>query len=222
MNRRSFLKSYTPSQPCPPSASRGPGFYTNAVLRTHEGKQVRFYDDLIKDKHVVINFMYADCEGSCPVSTANLVRVHQRLKNRIGRDIFMYSMTVKPEHDTPAVLKEYAKMHGVKDGWLFLTGRPDEVRTIWSRLGYRHPSLDLNPVAHTRMVRVINDRLNRWVMCSSLASVETISQVVLWGSPIKPLKVRRRENAIEQAKIDKLLKAGAPLPTWISSLGEEE
>jgi hypothetical protein len=57
---------------------------------------------------------------------------------------------------------------------------------------------------------------------SSLASVETISQVVLWGSPIKPLKVRRRENAIEQAKIDKLLKAGAPLPTWISSLGEEE
>jgi protein SCO1/2 len=221
VNRRSFLTNYGSSQPCSASATRGPAFYTNAVLRTHEGKRVKFYDDLIKDKHVVINFMYADCQGSCPASTANLVRVHERLKSRIGRDIFMYSMTVKPEHDTPAVLKEYAKMHGVKDGWLFLTGRPDELRAIWSRLGYRHPALDQNATAHTRMVRVINDRLNRWIMCSSLASVETIVQVIRWGDPIKPLDVRRRENLIEQARIDKITKAGGTLPTWLDMLREE-
>jgi protein SCO1/2 len=37
--------------------------FPNTVLRTHEGRDVRFYDDLIKDKIVLINFMYTNCQG---------------------------------------------------------------------------------------------------------------------------------------------------------------
>jgi protein SCO1/2 len=66
-------------------------------LRTHEGKEVRFYDDLIHGKHVVINMMYADCQGLCPPMTANLVKVQQMLNDRVGKDIFIYSITLQPE-----------------------------------------------------------------------------------------------------------------------------
>src|SRR3954452_10233507 len=79
-------------------------YFPNFELTTHEGKKVRFYDDLIKDKIVVINFMYAQCEGICVPVTQNLKRVQNLLGKRVGRDIFMYSITLKPDEDTPEKL----------------------------------------------------------------------------------------------------------------------
>src|SRR3989449_3130277 len=76
------------------------GYFPNVLLRTHENKTVRFYDDLVKGKIVLINFMYAKCEGLCPRQTANLVQVQQALGKHVGRDIFMYSITLKPEQDS--------------------------------------------------------------------------------------------------------------------------
>src|ERR1043165_6126352 len=78
--------------------------FPNVALTTHEGKKVKFYDDLLKDKIVIINFMYVKCEGTCPGTTANLVKVQKLLGNRVGKDIFMYSITLKPEEDTPETL----------------------------------------------------------------------------------------------------------------------
>src|SRR4030095_1683793 len=83
-------------------------YFPNFELITHEGKKVHVYDDLIKDKIVVINFMYVKCEGICMPITTNLKRVQKLLGDHIGRDIFMYSITLKPEEDTPARLKQYA------------------------------------------------------------------------------------------------------------------
>src|SRR6266849_3390359 len=61
-------------------------YFPNLILTTHEGKKVRFYDDLLKDKIVIINFMYATCAGVCPGVTANLVKVQEALGDRVGRD----------------------------------------------------------------------------------------------------------------------------------------
>src|SRR5919106_3390667 len=82
-------------------------YFPNFELTTHASKKVHFYDDLIKDKIVVINFMYAQCEGICVPITRNLKRVQNLLGRRVGRDIFMYSITLKPEDDTPDKLKHY-------------------------------------------------------------------------------------------------------------------
>ncbi len=82
-------------------------YLPNVAPTTHEGRRVRFYDDLIKDKIVVINFMYTRCaDGTCPVTTANLVQVQRLLKDRVGRDIFFYSLTLPPEHDPPPRARE--------------------------------------------------------------------------------------------------------------------
>jgi len=82
------------------------GYFPNVLLRTHENQQVRFYDDLIRGKCVMITMLYASCEGICPRMTSNLARVQQLLGERVGRDIFMYSLTLKPQQDMPEVLKE--------------------------------------------------------------------------------------------------------------------
>src|SRR5882724_10157848 len=101
MNRRELLTCKLADKPVK-AGPWGPEFYTNAVLRTHENKPVRFYDDLIKGKISLINFMYTNCAKWCPRSTAKLAKVQKMLGDRVGRDIFMYSISLKPWEDDPA------------------------------------------------------------------------------------------------------------------------
>ena len=163
--------------PVPLAARRsGPEYFGNATLTTHEGKTVRFYDDLIRGKVVMFNMMYAQCDGICPTMTDNLVRVQQLLGPRVGRDVFMYSMTLQPEQDSPQDLKIYAAVHGVKPGWLFLTGRPEDLRLIRYRLGFYDPDpvIDGNKATHTGAVRIGNDAYERWAMAPALTGPEHI------------------------------------------------
>jgi len=102
----------------------GEGYIPNLPVVTHEGKTLRFYDDLIKGKIVLINFIYTSCQDVCPIATARLAQVEEKLGDKVGRDFFFISMTVDPEHDTPERLNEYAKAFGAGPGWLFVTGKP--------------------------------------------------------------------------------------------------
>jgi cytochrome oxidase Cu insertion factor (SCO1/SenC/PrrC family) len=94
---------------------------SNVELITQDGKKVRFYDGLVKDKRVVIQFMFTRCKDICPVITHHLVEVQQMLDGRVGRDIFFYSISLSPEEDSPRDLKAFAKKHGTGPGWTFLT-----------------------------------------------------------------------------------------------------
>src|SRR5215510_7619186 len=127
----------------------------NVQLLTQHGKKVRFYDDLVKNKKVVINFMYTNCEKQCPVVTANLVRVQRLLHDRAGRDIFFYSITLKPEEDTPKALRRYATMHQTGPGWLFLTGKAEDIEVLRRALGFQwsDPVRDAQKASHLSMVR---------------------------------------------------------------------
>lgn len=165
-------------------------YFPNFELTTHEGKRVHFYDDLIKDKIVVINFMYAQCQGICPGITANLLRVQKILGERIGRDIFMYSITLKPEEDSPEALHHYVEMHKVKPGWLFLTGKPDEIDVLRRRLGFSdtNPKLDQDKSNHIGMVRYGNEQRQWWAMCPGQANPEWIVNSILWMDGPKRVK----------------------------------
>src|SRR6267154_4135366 len=89
------------------ASASGPGaqYFTNTPLITQDGKTVRFYDDLIKGKSVVINFIYTQCGDSCPLETAKLAQVQKLLGDRVGKDIFFYSISIDPKRDTPQKLK---------------------------------------------------------------------------------------------------------------------
>lgn len=160
--------------------------FPNVTLTTHEGKQVKFYDDLLKDKIVIINFMYVKCEGTCPGTTANLAKVQKLLGNRIGKDIFMYSITLKPEEDTPKVLNAYAKAYKVGPGWQFLTGDPKDIELLRQKLGFidRDPVRDANKSNHITMLRWGNEPNTLWAGCpASLAPTKIVKEISLVDWP---------------------------------------
>ena len=174
-------------------------YFPNFELTTHEGKKVHFYDDLIKDKIVVINFMYVKCQGVCMPVTMNLKKVQNLLGDRMGRDIFMYSITLKPEEDTPQELKRYVRAHKIKRGWTFLTGKPDEINTLRRSLGFKDAKvkLDRDLTNHTGMVKYGNEAHQWWAMFPGEANAPWIVECILWmdGPNAKPrLHAKQKET----------------------------
>lgn len=152
----------------------------NVELITQDNKKVHFYTDLVKDKRVVIQFMFARCKDICPVITHHLAEVQSLLKGRVGRDIFFYSITLSPEEDTPRDLKAFAKKHGVGPGWTFLTGKPDDILLLRKSLGffYKNPKEDADRNNHSGMVLVGTEPLMRWAMCQGGAKPDWIATVI--------------------------------------------
>jgi protein SCO1 len=119
----------------------GKDYVPNVPVVTHDGRTLNFYDDLIKDKIVVLSFIYASCKDICPLATARLGEAQDKLGDRLGRDIFFYSISIEPERDTPQRLKQYADAFHAGPGWLFLTGLPEDIQEIRYKFGDRRPEL---------------------------------------------------------------------------------
>ena len=66
----------------------GEGYMPNLPVVTQDGKTLQFYDDVIKGKMVVISFIYTNCPDICPLATARLAQVEDKLGDVAGRDIF--------------------------------------------------------------------------------------------------------------------------------------
>ena len=145
-----------------------------------DGGRFRFYDDLVKDKVVTLNFFYALCGNSCPLIMSNLRNVQEMLGDRVGRDIFMYSITLQPELETPAILKDYAQIWEVRPGWRFLTGEPAEIERLRRAMGFASDDPDYDRVLdnHTGILRYGNDRLDRWAGVPGLARPAWIAKAV--------------------------------------------
>jgi protein SCO1/2 len=143
---------------------------------------VRFYDDVIKGKVVLIQFMYAECEKSCPMTTPNLVKVQKELKRRGATQVSMISITVDPEHDTPQVLKAYAKQYRVSPGWQFLTGKKADVDLIRRQLGVYDP--DQQKIAHMNVLTIGKEPAGRWLAMEALAKPGDIVDTVLRLDPV--------------------------------------
>jgi protein SCO1/2 len=107
--------------------------------------------------------------------------VQQALGSRVGRDIFMYSITLRPEFDTPPVLRAYAKRFGVKPGWTFLTGQPLDTEIVRRKLGFYDldPKVDADVSQHTGMLRIGDESHDRWCMVPALSSPRQIVSTIL-------------------------------------------
>jgi protein SCO1/2 len=157
-------------------------YFPDITLLTQNNKKVRFYEDLVKNKVVTLNFFYAKCEGVCPAVTANLVQVQKMLGNRVGRDLFMNSITLKPEEDDPAALKEYQKMYGMGPGWNLLTGKPADIELLRKSLGFTYPDprIDKDKSQHIGNVRYGNEPLMLWSACPGMAHAKWIAESISW------------------------------------------
>lgn len=139
----------------------GASYFPNIELVTHEGKKVHFYDDLVKDKVVAINFIYTSCPDACPMETARLVEVQKLLGDRLGKDIYFYSISIDPKHDTPEVLKEYAEKWHTAPGWTFLTGNEDDIIALRKKLGVY--DAEATRTDHSISMVIGNQKTGRWM-----------------------------------------------------------
>jgi protein SCO1 len=162
-------------------------YFPNVELVTHKNEKVRFYDDVLKDKIVILNMMYADCEGICPTLTTNLKHVQRLLEEQIDHEIFIYSMTVKPENDTPKKLAEYAEMHGLQNNshWTFLTGKLEIMDMLRHSIGFADPDpkLDQDKARHSGMIRYGNEPMALWGTCQGSGKPEWMAQEIGFAIP---------------------------------------
>ena len=139
----------------------GKNYFPNVPLTTHNGDTLYFFDDLIKDKVVAINFIYTSCPDTCPLETAKLVRVQNILGPRLGDDIFFYSISIDPDVDTPEVLKEYKERFGAK--WIFLTGKEADVTQLRKKLGLYIEEIQDGSNNHNVSMIIGNQATGQWM-----------------------------------------------------------
>lgn len=157
----------TPAQATP----WGADYFPNVVLLTQDGDKVRFFDDLIKGKVVAINFIFTGCGDSCPVETARLRQVQKLLGERVGQDIFFYSISIDPYNDTPATLKRYAQQFAIGPGWTLLTGEAADIEQLRRSLGLYIEGLENGRSKDHNLSLIIgNQATGRWMKASPFES----------------------------------------------------
>jgi protein SCO1/2 len=205
MNRRSFFANIAaaapaaaalalPAKPAQAAIVRAVGEgrknVPNVPVTSQDGRTFRFYDDLVKGKTVLINFFYADCSGICPRMTSNLAKIRAALGDRVGKDTFIYSISLKPELDSPHKLRDYAQMHGIapNSGWLLLRARRADTELLRERLGFKDsdPTLDADINQHTGILRFGSDVYDKWSGYPLLGNVELIAEMVRQLDPNAP------------------------------------
>ena len=160
------------------NAHWGANYFPNVILTTQDGTKVHFYDDVIKGKIVVIDLIYTHCVDECPLETARLAQVQKLLGDRVGKDVFFYSISIDPTRDTPKVLKAYAEKYHVGPGWTFLTGKKSDIDLISKKLGlYSDPDPN-NPDGHTPSVLVGNEPSGQWIRNSATDNARFLANMI--------------------------------------------
>jgi protein SCO1/2 len=181
--------------------SSGSSRFPNVELITQDGKKVRFYDDLIKGKVVAIELMYTTCKYNCPLETARLVQLQKLLGDRMGKDVFFYSITIEPEIDTPKVLKAYAAKYHIGPGWTFLTGKPADIKLISKKLGLDALPDVNDPDGHTPHLLIGNEATGIWMRNSALDNTKFLSmkieQLIGYGAQTVDVAAAKQAGAIK-------------------------
>lgn len=181
-------------QAAPANSRWRENYFPNVRLVTQNGKTIHFYDDLIKDKVVAINFIYTHCQDSCPVETANLKQVQKLLGDRVGNDIFFYSISIDPEDDTPQVLKEYSDKFKVGPGWTFLTGNEKDIALLREKLGlHRAGPQEENLNEHNISLIVGNEKTGQWMKRSAFDNPKVLARLL--GKTLSNFSSYRPEQA---------------------------
>ncbi len=179
----------------------GKDYFPNVELTTSKGEKLRFYDDLIKDKVVAINFIYTTCDDMCPAETARLKTVSEILGDRMGKDVFFYSITIDPDRDSIAVLDAYSKKFKIGKGWKFLTGNEEDINSLRQKMGLWIGSIDDEDRElsdHNINLVIGNQSLGRWVKRSPLENPYVIAnQMGTWLHNWK--QPRKNRNKYEDA-----------------------
>src|SRR4026207_1397966 len=80
-------------------------YFSDVELINQDGQKVRFYSDVLKNKIVVINTFFTTCKSICPPMNRNFEKIQEALGDRLGKEVFLVSITVEPETDKTKALE---------------------------------------------------------------------------------------------------------------------
>lgn len=139
--------------------SKAQSYFGDAKLRSSDGRTLRFYSDVLKDRVVLINFVYTRCGDACPLVVHSLTRAKKELGEAFGRDVRFISLSIDPERDTPAQLASFArKFDATHPEWLFLSGSKGDMDALLKKLGAFTENLE----EHFTGMYLGNLRTDRW------------------------------------------------------------
>jgi protein SCO1/2 len=154
----------------------GRDYWPNVSLTTQDDKQVKFYDDVLHGKIVVVNFIFTNCGDVCPLDTAQLKRVQELIGDHAGRDVFMYSISVDPKNDTPKAMREFMKRYDISGGWTFLTGKAEDIDLIQRKFGLE-PAGD-KPTAHSTTIILANESTGQFIKRSPYDNPQMLANLL--------------------------------------------
>ncbi|MDE2149009.1 MAG: SCO family protein [Gammaproteobacteria bacterium] len=154
----------------------------------HTGQSFNFYRDLVKDKVVLINFMSIAGEAGYPV-TARMTEVARRLGDKLGREVFMVSVTRDPVSDTPERLAAFAAQHGDFKGWIFANLAPEGTAALAHRVYHPQDHSGAPAYHHRRTADVVfygNGGVGLWSTFPVDIRPDDAVRRVAWMMPGKP------------------------------------
>lgn len=155
-------------------ASPAQKYFTDVELVDQDGRKVRFYTDVLKGKTVIVNAFFTTCTSVCPPMNRNMEKIQEALGERVGRDVLLVSISVDPETDTPTRLKEYSKKFHAREGWLFLTGKKENVDWALYKVGqYVEDKQD-----HATVIIIGNEVTGLWKKALGMAKPAELIQIV--------------------------------------------
>ena len=156
----------------PQAEAKAREYFTDLPVVDQNGRELRFYSDVLRGRTVLIDFIYTSCEDACPLATAKLNELRKTLGERFGEDVFFISFTVDPERDTPNHMKAFAAERDADvPGWLWLTGKPEDVNTIIKRFGQYTSDIE----SHTAMMVAGNVPNQHWTKIPPMADSSQIA-----------------------------------------------
>jgi protein SCO1/2 len=164
----------TDDGPSAPALSQAQKYFSDVELINQDGQKVRFYSDVLKNKIVAINTFFSTCTNICPPMNRNFEKMQDAVGDRLGKDVFLVSITVDPETDTPTRLKEYASRFHARPGWLFLTGKKENVDWALYKLGQYVETKD----DHTSIFIIGNEPKGLWKKAFGLAKSEELIRIL--------------------------------------------
>ena len=164
------------AEPAAPASVRSPAekYFSDVELINQDGQKMRFYSDVLKDKVVVINTFFITCTSVCPPLNRNMEKVQEALGDRLGKDAFLVSISVDPTADTPTRLKEYSGRFHARPGWIFLTGKKENVDWALYKLGQYVEDKD----GHSTIIIIGNEPKGLWKKAFGLAKPDELIKIV--------------------------------------------
>ena len=146
-------------------------YFTDLSVITQEGKERRFYSDILEGRVVMITFFYTNCPTAGP-DNAKIAEIRELLEGKAGNDVLVVTISADPERDTPDALKEYAQRYDAGKGRLLLTGPKETMRTINLKLGNVNP----DPESHIRVFLLGNLKTGHWIRMNEFAPSPSIAE----------------------------------------------